>query len=261
MRFCVLGSGSKGNATYITAGPTSILIDAGFSALEIKKRLAAIGVDFASLTGILVTHEHNDHVRGVSVLSRQANIPVFANPATYGAAGDRLAGLAAFKEFETGTSFTIQNLTIHPFSVSHDTADPVGFTVSANGSSLGYCTDTGMVSRLMAHRLANCHGLILESNHDPEMLKNSRYPLFLKQRIRGKKGHLANREAALFLKNLLHRNLEHVVLAHLSEANNHPDIALRTTASILSQNGNNPTISVAAQDRPGELVRLGPATG
>lgn len=265
MQFCVLGSGSKGNATYIQAGETAILIDAGFSGVEIKRRLAAVGVDFSSLDAILVTHEHNDHIRGVPVLSRQGGIPVFANKATYLAAGAQLEKLASFREFDTGVSFVFQDLTIHPFSISHDTADPVGFIISDGIFSLGYCTDTGVVSRLMAHRLADCHGLILETNHDPEMLKKSAYPPYLKQRIRGKQGHLANRDAALFLKHLLHDGLEQVVLAHISESNNHPDVAFREVMAVIGGNGNGsggdvhsaPCVSVAAQNRPGRMIRLG----
>lgn len=265
MRFCVLGSGSKGNATYIKVGDTAILIDAGFSGIEIKRRLAAVGEDFSSLDAILVTHEHNDHIRGVPVLSRQGGIPVFANNATYSAAGDRLDKLASCRSFDTGVSFVFQDVTIHPFSISHDTADPVGFIISDGLLSLGYCTDTGAVSRLMAHRLAECHGLILETNHDPEMLKKSAYPPYLKQRIRGKQGHLANRDAALFLKHLLHDGLEHVVLAHISESNNSPDVAFSEVMSVIGGNGNGSgisdfpalNVSVAAQNRPGEMIRLG----
>lgn len=263
MRFCVLGSGSKGNATYVQAGDTAILIDAGFSGIEIKRRLAEIGVDFSSIAAILVTHEHNDHIRGVSVLSRQGNIPVFANPATFRAAGSKMAKLSAAREFDTGAAFKFQDLLIHPFSVSHDTADPVGFMVSDKSVTLGYCTDTGTVSRLMRHRLSGCHGLILETNHDPELLKNGSYPPFLKQRIRSNKGHLANMEAALFLKELIHDGLKHVVLAHISEANNRPEIAYRTVCKVIGngtgkagRDGLLPSVSVAAQDCPGRVLEL-----
>lgn len=268
MRFCVLGSGSKGNATYIQAGGTAILIDAGFSGVEIKRRLAEIEVDLSSIAAIFVTHEHNDHVRGVPVLSRQGNIPVFANPATFKAAGSRLAKLSAACEFDTGTAFRFQDLLIHPFSISHDTADPVGFMISDKRVTLGYCTDTGTVSRLMRHRLAGCHGLILETNHDPDLLKNGSYPPFLKQRIRSNKGHLANMEAALFLKELLHDGLEQVVLAHISESNNRPEIAYQTVCEVIG-NGSAaagsrcrlPRVSVAVQDRAGEVFELGIGTG
>ncbi len=260
MQFCVLGSGSKGNATYVTSGSTSLLIDNGFSGREIKSRLNVIGVDISSLTAILVTHEHGDHIQGVGVLSRQGGLPVYANPATHAAAGPTLKKLSACCEFETGTTFMINDLEIHPFSVSHDTADPVGFVFSNGRASLGFCTDTGMVSRLMRHRLARCNGLVLESNHDPLLLKESSYPPYLKQRIRGNKGHLANQESARFLLDLWHPGLEHVVLAHLSDANNRPELAyqeaLRAITPLAGNGPRRPLLTLGCQDRVGELVRL-----
>lgn len=258
MRFCVLGSGSKGNATYIAAGGTAILIDGGLSGIEVQRRLAAIGVDFNSLSAILVTHEHNDHIRGVPVLSRRGQLAVFANQATYRAAATNLDKVHAYHEFETGSAFEWQGLRIHPYSVSHDTADPVGFIVSDGMVSLGYCTDTGTVSRLMVHRLSKCQGLVLESNHDPAMLKNGIYPPFLKQRVRSNKGHLANEEAANLVRELLHPQLQHVVLAHISESNNLPELVMEAlhakTGHLLAEYPL--CVSLAWQDRVGEVVIL-----
>jgi len=256
MQFCVLGSGSKGNATYIRAGATAILIDGGFSGIEIQRRLAAIGVDFATIDAILVTHEHNDHIRGVPVLSRRGCIPVFANPATYRAAGSSLNRLHRYLEFDTGSSFHFQDLSVHPFSVSHDTSDPVGFVITDGCHTLGYCTDTGRVTRLMQHRLAACHGLILESNHDPEMLRNGPYPPYLKQRVQSKHGHLANHEAAAFLRDLVHVDLRQIVLAHISETNNQPQIAHAETMRVLAANGHCLEVTTAPQDRPTPLITL-----
>ncbi len=260
MRFCVLGSGSKGNATYLESGETRILIDAGMSGIELQRRLASIDVELAEINAILITHEHNDHIHGVGVLSRRARIPVYANPATFSAASGTVKKLFSFSEFETGVSFQIRNLEVHPFAVSHDAQDPVGFRISDNGVSFGYCTDTGKVSQLIRHRLTTCRGLVLESNHDIGMLQNGTYPPYLKQRIRSSQGHLDNEEAALFLKDLLHEKLEHVVLAHLSEENNDPQIAYTAAMAAL---GSNPDcrevdirISVAEQKRTGELVCL-----
>ena len=260
MKFCVLGSGSKGNATYVTSGETSILVDAGMSGIELQKRLASIGVELSAIDAILVTHEHNDHVQGVGVLSRRAKIPVYANSATFSAASKIINKLFSYNEFETGGSFHFRNLKIHPFSISHDTEDPVGFRISDGSASVGYCTDTGKVSRLMLHRLASCQALVLESNHDIAMLQNGTYPPYLKQRIRSSQGHLDNVEAATFLQELAHEKLEHVVLAHLSEENNHPEIAFHAAVEALH---NNPhcketaiRISVASQGCVGELVSL-----
>ena len=260
MKFCVLASGSKGNATYLESGETRILIDAGMSGIELQRRLSGIGVELFSIDAILVTHEHNDHVHGVGVLSRRAHIPVYANPATFSAASRTFRKLVSSNEFETGVSFQIRNLEIHPFAISHDARDPVGFRVSDGRVSFGYCTDTGKVSQLIRHRLASCKGLVLESNHDIEMLQNGTYPPYLKQRIRSSQGHLDNDEASLFLKELLHEKLEHVVLAHLSEENNDPEIAYQSAMAALGDNTYckemDLRISVAAQKCAGELICL-----
>jgi len=261
MRFCVLASGSKGNATFVESGPTRLLIDAGLSGKAIEGRLAAIGVDPASLSGILVTHEHHDHICGVGVLSRRFKLPVFANEATVAAAGKSLAKLAAFTPFTTGSSFSFQDLGIHPFVVSHDAAEPVGFCIDDGRVLFGYCTDTGTVSHLMRHRLARCHGLVLESNHDPLLLKDGPYPEPLKQRVRSNIGHLANREAADLIVTLRHAAFQHVVLAHISETNNRPAQVWETVREVLHNGGGQrldglPAISLAWQDRVGELVDL-----
>jgi len=260
MKFCVLGSGSKGNATYLESGETRVLIDAGMSGIELQRRLASIGVALPDIDAILITHEHNDHVHGVGVLSRRARIPVYANPATFSAASGTVKTLFSCTEFETGESFQIRNLEIHPFAISHDAQDPVGFRISDNRVSFGYCTDTGKVSQLIRHRLSTCKGLVLESNHDIGMLQNGTYPPYLKQRIRSSQGHLDNEEAALFLKELLHEKLEHVVLAHLSEENNDPQIAYTAAMAALDNSpyckAINIRISVAEQKCAGELICL-----
>lgn len=260
MRFCVLGSGSKGNATYLESGGTSLLIDAGMSGVELQKRLSVIGVELSAIDAILVTHEHNDHVQGVGVLSRRAKIPVYANPATFAAAAKTVHKLSCYNEFETGKSFHFRDLEIHPFSISHDSEDPVGFRISDGTVDFGYCTDTGKVSRLMLHRLASCQALVLESNYDVTMLQNGTYPPHLKQRIRSNQGHLDNLEAATFLRELVHEKLQHVVLAHLSEENNHPEIAYHTAAEALGADTLSLEtairISVASQGGVGELVSL-----
>lgn len=261
MRFCVLGSGSKGNATYVESGETRILIDAGMSGIELQRRLATIDVELAEINAILVTHEHNDHIHGVGVLSRRAGIAVYANPATFSAASGTIRKLHSYNEFDTGVTFQIRNLEIHPFAISHDAQDPVGFRISNGRTSLGYCTDTGKVSQLIRHRLTACQALVLESNHDIEMLQNGSYPPYLKQRIRSSQGHLDNLEASLFLKDLLHEKLEHVVLAHLSEENNDPDIAYNAALEALGDDPNcrerDLRISVADQYCAGELICLG----
>ena len=259
MQFCVLGSGSKGNATYVKAGETALLVDAGFSGVEIERRLMSIDVPAESLTAILLTHEHNDHIKGAAILARKYNLPVYANSGTLAAGKKILKKLPLVKEFATGGSFGLGELNVHPFSISHDTADPVGFVFRDLTCTLGYCTDTGMVTRLLSHRLSGCNGLIVECNHDPEMLQNGPYPAHLKQRVSSKQGHLANEEAAGFICSLLNPSLQHVVLAHLSETNNEPSLAYDTVTSIVAEKvngGTSPEISLAWQDKPGSFVSL-----
>lgn len=204
-----------------------MLIDNGFSAKELIRRLAQIDIAPESLTAIVVTHEHDDHIKGVGVLARRLNLPVYANAPTLRAAESRLGRLpTAVHEFGTGETFVIQELEIHPFAISHDTADPVGFVCGDGTARLGYCTDTGTITRLIHHHLKACQALILEANHDIEMVKNGPYPLPLKQRVLSKRGHLANGDSLSFAANLAAENLGLLVLAHLSEVNNHPRIVL-----------------------------------
>lgn len=258
MQICVLGSGSRGNCTLVEAGSTVLLIDNGFSGVEISRRLRAIGREPSLLTAILVTHEHNDHIAGVGVLSRQAGLPVYANPATHGAAEERLGRLPSPREFGTGEPFTINDLQIHPFAVSHDTADPVGFVVTDGRCRVGYCTDTGKITALVEHHLRGCHALVLESNHDPQMLRDGPYPPRLQQRVRSHQGHLANEDAGRFLKKIFagNRSLAHVVLAHLSETNNLPRLALEAAKMHLGNDFELLRILAARQDAPCPLLEL-----
>ncbi len=226
MKFCVLGSGSRGNCTLVESGSTTILIDAGFSGKEISRRLALINRSLDDIDAIVVTHEHGDHISGVGVLSRRCRVPVYANYGTHVAAESRVKRLHRRMEFGTGESFVIEGLQVHPFRISHDTADPVGFVVTDDNAALAYCTDTGRITNLIGHHVRRCSALILEANHDPRMLMDGPYPLPLKQRVRSNQGHLANGDAARFLAELADSSLRCVVLAHLSETNNQPSLAL-----------------------------------
>ncbi|MFV0437569.1 MAG: MBL fold metallo-hydrolase [Desulfopila sp.] len=255
MRFAILGSGSKGNAVYIEEGRTGILIDNGFSAKELGARLASIGRSLADITAVLLSHEHNDHAHGVGVVSRRCRVPLYANGPTFAAAASKIGTPHRFAEFVTGEELVIQDLQVRSFPVAHDTADPVGFVIGNGRKYLGYCTDTGSVSKLMELRLSGCHALILEFNHNLEMLKNGPYPEPLKQRVRSRHGHLANGDAACFLKKLLHRNLQTVVLAHISETNNRAALAMAAARATI---GAAETIEllVAEQGRATPLISL-----
>ena len=256
MRFSVLGSGSRGNAVYIESGSTGILIDNGFSGKELGERLKLVGRSLDNLSAIFVTHEHNDHVGGVGVLSRRCRIPVYGNAGTFRGADGKFGKLHKRVEFATGDEIAIHDLLVKSFPVSHDTLDPVGYVVSDGTRYLGYCTDTGKATRLMELRLARCHGLILEFNHNLEMLKNGPYPLHLQQRVRSPHGHLSNEDAAELLKVLHHPQLQYGVLAHLSEINNTPELALRAAGNGFSGAEAGTELVLAAQDRPTSLLSL-----
>ena len=255
MRFAVLGSGSKGNSIYIEEGATAILIDNGFTGKELISRLAKIGRTLSNISAIFLTHEHNDHIAGAGVLSRRCSLPVYANEGTFLRGEAKLGKIFARMEFATGDILTLGGLQIHSFPISHDTADPVGYVVGNGKVKLGYCTDTGKITKLMRLRLAGCNAQIIEFNHDPEMLSNGPYPLDLQQRIRSNHGHLANATAAEFLGEIVHEQLQYAVLAHLSEVNNSPDLAYIEAHSTLG-GYEQIQLVVAHQHSPTELFGL-----
>jgi phosphoribosyl 1,2-cyclic phosphodiesterase len=255
MRFSILGSGSRGNSVFVESGKTKILIDAGFTSKVIESRLHSIGRELRDINALCLTHEHHDHISGAGVLSRKNKIPIYATPGTFCAGEKRLGNLFARKEFETGERLEIDDLMVRSFRVSHDTADPVGFVISDGKSSIGYCTDTGKISHLMAHRLRDCNALILECNHDLEMLKNGPYPWPLKQRVRSNMGHLSNEDAAACLADLIGTHLHIAVLAHLSETNNTPMLAREAVRAAVQQWGET-TLFVAVQEKALPLIEI-----
>jgi phosphoribosyl 1,2-cyclic phosphodiesterase len=227
MRCTILASGSKGNCAYIEGGDGAILIDAGLSAKETLKRLTETGCTPDTIDAIIVTHEHVDHIRGLDVLARKLACPVYA---TRGTLGDFLCHRrTSDKPLTThacryDAPFVAGGFTITPFATSHDAAEPCGFVIRENGVMLGYCTDTGILTPHMLDLLRRCDGLVLESNHCPEMLANGPYPESLKRRIRSSRGHLSNPAAAAALR-VFGKDVPQVVLSHLSEINNTPDRA------------------------------------
>ena len=256
---CVLASGSRGNAVYVSDGDTAILVDAGLSGVEIQRRMACHGLCPENLSAIVVTHEHNDHIQGVGVLARRFSLPVFMTERTHRAAPRTVGKIGDLHPVCCGTPFSVGTLDLHPFSTSHDAADPAGFTVTGNGVKIGMATDLGIATALVREHLQGCRGLILEANHDPEMLINGPYPWPLKQRISSRTGHLANPDTRNLLEEIVHDRLHHVVLAHLSEENNTPEKAARTVGRILT--GSRVKLQVARQDRCGDLIRFSsPAT-
>lgn len=252
---CVLASGSKGNAIYVSDGTTSILVDAGLSGIEIQRRMAAAGLDVHGLSAIVVSHEHSDHIRGVGVLARRYDLPVYLTRNTASAATGQLGHIGDIRHFDIGRSFAVAALTLHPFAISHDARDPSGFTISRSGRKIGIATDLGIATGMVKHHLQNCALLVLEANHDPAMLTEGPYPWPLKQRIKSRSGHLSNQDSRDLLGEIKHDGLCHVVLAHLSETNNTAEKALRAVQEAL--NGEDRfKLQVACQDRCTDLLVL-----
>ena len=230
MRCIALASGSKGNCLYIEGSSSSLLIDAGLSRREILSRLHSVGGSTEHLSAILVTHEHIDHIASVEALARHLSIPVYATGGTLLDLLDsrpvRRNPIRAVR-VDYGERFTIGDFSVEAFEVSHDAREPCGFLVTEGDLTVGCCTDTGMVNDHMMDCFCRCDTLVLESNHCPEMLKNGPYPEVLKRRIRSRRGHLSNPDAARCVNELCTR-VHMIMLAHLSEMNNTPEKALST---------------------------------
>ena len=257
MKFSILSSGSRGNSCYLETGSARILVDAGLSGIEIERRMAAVGVSPQKLDAIFVTHEHTDHIKGVGVLARRYNLPVYANRETLDCAQKALGKLPSVISFQTGETLTINNLAIETFTKCHDAADPTGLVFRNNGIKIGLVTDMGRSTRLAEDRLRACNVLILEFNYDPTMLSEGPYPLDLKRRIHGSEGHLSNQQAGELLETLSHDDLEYLVLAHLSETNNTPDKALSAAKAVLENRGLNRTrVVVGKQAEPSPVIEL-----
>ncbi len=256
MKLCLLASGSKGNSIYVESGGTRLLVDAGCSGREICQRLACIGVDPATLDAILVSHEHGDHVSGVGTLARRLKIPVMISYPTL-AASRKLFSKTCLIEFESGYSFTFHDLHIDPFPITHDASDPVGFIIESNEGRVGVATDLGIATRLVKEKLKGCRALVVETNHDEEMLLNGPYPWHLKQRIRSRHGHLSNSESVELLEEILHEGLEGLFLAHLSEVNNDPQLPFTAVSNLLERrNRCAPSLIVGNQYQTSQLLEL-----
>jgi phosphoribosyl 1,2-cyclic phosphodiesterase len=234
LEVCVLASGSTGNAVYVASANTRLLIDAGLSARQIAVRLEQLGVVPESLNGICISHEHGDHVSGLRVLQKRHGIPVYTNAGTLnGIRRQPKADEISARVFQTGATFEIGDITIEPFSVPHDAYEPVGFRLQTSTTCIGIVTDLGMSTSLIREKLRGCHAIVVEANHDEDLLREAPRPWALKQRIRSRQGHLSNIDAARLIAECATDALQHVYLAHLSSDCNTPDTALRTVASQL----------------------------
>lgn len=253
-------------------GQTRLLIDCGLSLKALSERLAAVGMDRESLSAIAVTHEHSDHLGGVPLVSQRWGLPVHitektreagergwaSNPRRGKEKGERLPA-AQIVPFTAGDTFAVGDLQVTAFSVPHDGADTVAFTVSDGKWKVGVLSDLGMATTVVKSHLRDCDLLLMEFNHDLRMLEDGPYPWTIKQRVKSRHGHLSNDQSAALLEDLVHAGLQRVVLTHLSETNNHPDRALEAAHAALARRGANGDIPVdiAAQDRPGSWMTLG----
>ncbi|MCD8153454.1 MAG: MBL fold metallo-hydrolase [Clostridiales bacterium] len=265
MRLCSIASGSSGNCTYVGSDRAHVLVDVGISGRSIERGLNQLDVTTKDVDAILITHEHSDHIKGLGVLSRKYQIPIYTTGGTVdammrgGTLGKMPEGL--FREIREDEPFQIQDLTINAFTIPHDAAQPVGYRLECERESIGIATDLGKYNDYIVDHLQNLDAVLLEANHDIHMLQVGRYPYYLKQRILGDRGHLSNENAGKLLCRLLHDNLKAIFLGHLSKENNYEELAYETVCSEVTM-GDNPyksrdfKIQVAKRDRISEIVTV-----
>jgi phosphoribosyl 1,2-cyclic phosphodiesterase len=262
LKFCSLYSGSSGNSLFVSCRQTKLLIDAGMSGIKIQNAMKTIEEDPKSLKGILVTHEHRDHIHGIGVLSRRFDLPVYATQKTWEAMDECLGKISEGnrKTFDPGKDLVIEELQISPFKTSHDAAQSCGFVIDDGIKRIGIATDTGVVTDDMLLALKGCSLSVVESNHALGMLEAGAYPFYLKQRIKSEYGHLSNEVAGNLVKTLVENGGQTIVLAHLSQENNFPLLAFETTSRILQESGIDPQkdihLSVAKRSSVSEIIEL-----
>lgn len=225
MKLSIVGSGSEGNSIVLTGSQHRIVIDCGFSQREFQHRCESTGIDVSGIDLLLLTHEHSDHIRGAGVLARRFGCSVVATEHTLRRGRAILGNLSKVRVMSPGETLLLGEMRIDSFSIPHDASDPVGYIVQSDGVKIGICTDLGCITPVVQEKLTGCHGLVLEMNHDVNMLMAGSYPWELKQRIRSRLGHLSNDDTANFLPGIWHAGLSHLVLAHLSKENNLPELA------------------------------------
>ena len=261
----VLASGSRGNSAVVQTSTTRILLDAGISCRETFKRMKVPGEDARTLSAILITHEHTDHVYGLATLAKKLKVPVFMTGATHQTWARAMRDengvrptLERLEIFAAGKGFQVGDIAVIPFTIPHDAADPVGFTFRAEGVKIGFATDLGYLPASVRHHLRRCDVLVMESNHDVEMLRVGPYPWSVKQRVMSRVGHLSNDALAEFFSSDYDGEAAYVVLAHLSEHNNHPEIARGAAVKALGPRRTllRNRVILASQTEPLEPIRL-----
>jgi phosphoribosyl 1,2-cyclic phosphodiesterase len=258
VQFTILGSGSSGNCAYLETLETRLLIDAGLSARQIRTRLLTIGRTPENLSGILITHEHSDHIQGLAVLATKLNVPIYCNRLTKEAIEQVVQAPIRCHIFSTGASFDVNDVRVDTFSVPHDAYDPVGFLLHTTAGRIGFLTDLGHATKLVVERVKASNVLVLEANHDLKLLQeDTRRPWSIKQRILGRHGHLSNSAAADAMEQITSSDLRHLYLGHLSGDCNRPEIAHRTVSERLAAIGaSHVAVQTAAQDCPAATLSL-----
>ena len=258
VKFCVLASGSSGNAALLATGKTRILIDAGLSMKELGRRLASIGENLAEIDAILITHEHSDHVAGLPVLARNRNLRAVMYLSRLTEPSIEWGGTRPerLELFQSGGGFQVGDIAVQSFGIPHDAADPVGFALEAEGVRIAIATDLGYIPESIKFHLKRTDLLLLEANHDLDMLKVGPYPWSVKQRVMSRVGHLSNEAMAEFLIQDLDSSTHQLVLGHLSEHNNHPAIVQMVASQSLERRGLRTTVAIAAHRDPSEIFRF-----
>lgn len=263
MKFCSLYSGSSGNSIFLSSENTKILIDAGLPGKKIDEALRQIGEEPSSIDGIFITHEHVDHIKGVGVLSRKYNIPIYANDNTWAVMGKTIGKIKEhnIKVMGRRSSVSIKDLNVTSFNIPHDAIAPVGYTIESNGKRASVVTDFGVFTEEIKDNIIQSDIILLESNHDVNMLKMGPYPYNLKLRVLGENGHLSNEDCGIAILSLLNEGpKKKIMLGHLSGTNNHPDLAYQTVTDVLNENGvtlgEDVILSLASRHAPSEIIML-----
>lgn len=253
MKVTVLSSGSKGNSTLIETKTDSLLIDAGLSCKRLLQRIEDAGRDYTSIRGIVITHDHSDHIKGAGITARKLNIPVYIHQQNYNNKID-LFNKCDIRIIKN--KFSIGSMKIEPFRISHDGTENYAYNIYSGNKKISHLTDTGTATTLIRQKVKGCNLFVVESNHDPEMLKNGPYPWYLKQRVSGKKGHLSNADACNLVKDTFHDDLKHVILAHLSQENNDPLLAREEMEKIMAEENMNFMLHVGSQDKIVKTIEI-----
>ena len=263
MKFCSLYSGSSGNSIFIASDNTRVLIDAGLAGKKIDEALKHIGEEASSIDGIFITHEHIDHIKGVGVLSRKYDIPIYANHNTWAVMEKNIGKIKErnIRIMDRRSSIAIKDLEIRSFNIPHDAIAPVGYTVSSGGKNASVVTDFGVFTEEIRDNIIDSDIILLESNHDINMLRMGPYPYNLKLRVLGENGHLSNEDCGNAIVSLSKSDKKkQIMLGHLSGTNNHPDLAYQTVVDVLSANGIRPgddvTLQLASRHNPSEIILL-----